>query len=48
MGSWDMAPLPAKLLKKLNHADALIVEADVSGDDAPFANLPTFAALEET
>lgn len=47
MGSRDMAPLPAKLLKKLNHADALIVEADVSGDDAPFANLPTFAALEE-
>ena len=47
MGSRDMAPLPAKLLKKLNHADALIVEADVSGDDAPFANLPIFAALEE-
>ena len=24
MGSRDMAPLPAKLLKKLNHADALM------------------------
>ncbi|QLO43811.1 TraB/GumN family protein [Citrobacter freundii] len=47
MGSREMAPLPAKLLKKLYRADALIVEADVSGDDAPFANLPTFAALEE-
>lgn len=47
MGSRDMAPLPAKLLKKLQRADALIVEADVSGDDAPFANLPTFTALEE-
>ncbi|MEG0099104.1 MAG: TraB/GumN family protein [Citrobacter sp.] len=47
MGSREMAPLPAKLLKKLNRADALIVEADVSGDDAPFANLPTFAALED-
>ncbi|CDL37642.1 FIG01199637: hypothetical protein [Citrobacter freundii] len=47
MGSRDMAPLPAKLLKKLKHADALIVEADVSGDDTPFADLPTFAALEE-
>ena len=47
MGSRGMAPLPAKLLKKLKHADALIVEADVSGDDAPFANLPVFAALEE-
>ena len=47
MGCRDMAPLPDKLLKKLKHADALIVEADVSGDDAPFANLPTYAALEE-
>lgn len=47
MGSREMAPLPAKLLKKLYRADALIVEADVSGDDAPFANLPTFTALEE-
>ncbi|QCA19508.1 hypothetical protein E5284_17295 [Citrobacter freundii] len=47
MGSREMAPLPAKLLKKLYRADALIVEADVSGDDAPFANLPTFAALED-
>ncbi|QMD24082.1 TraB/GumN family protein [Citrobacter freundii] len=47
MGSREMAPLPAKLLKKLYRADALIVEADVSGDDAPFADLPTFAALED-
>jgi uncharacterized protein YbaP (TraB family) len=47
MGSREMAPLPAKLLKKLYRADALIVEADVSGDDTPFANLPTFAALED-
>lgn len=36
-----------QITQKLNHADALIVEADVSGDDAPFANLPTFATLEE-
>ena len=47
MGTRDMSPLPAKLMKKLRQADALIVEADVSGDDAPFANLPIFAALEE-
>ncbi|WP_336219049.1 TraB/GumN family protein [Citrobacter amalonaticus] len=47
MGSREMAPLPARLLKKLKHADALIVEADVSGNDTPFANLPEFAALEE-
>lgn len=47
MGSRDMSPLPARLLKKLNNADALIVEADVSGNDSPFADLPEFAALEE-
>ena len=47
MGSRDMSPLPARLLKKLNSADALIVEADVSGNDSPFADLPEFAALEE-
>lgn len=47
MGSRDMTPLPARLLKKLKHADALIVEADVSGNHNPFANLPEFAALEE-
>ena len=47
MGSRDMSPLPTRLLKKLNSADALIVEADVSGNDSPFANLPEFAALEE-
>ncbi|POT58344.1 hypothetical protein C3432_10650 [Citrobacter amalonaticus] len=47
MGTREMAPLPAKLLKKIRRADALIVEADVSGDDSPFADLPTFNALEE-
>ena len=35
MGSHDMAPLPARLLKKLKNADALIVEADVSTSDTP-------------
>ncbi|EFH8528578.1 hypothetical protein BF378_001829 [Escherichia coli] len=47
MGSHDMAPLPARLLKKLKNADALIVEADVSTSDTPFANLPACEALEE-
>jgi len=47
MGSHDMAPLPTRLLKKLKNADALIVEADVSTSDTPFANLPTCEALEE-
>ncbi|SUG16358.1 GumN family protein [Salmonella enterica subsp. arizonae] len=40
-------PSPPGLLKKLKRADALIVEADVSGHDTPFASLPTCAALEE-
>ncbi len=47
MGSHDMAPLPTRLLKKLKNADALIVEADVSTSDTPFANVPTCEALEE-
>ncbi|MES0265602.1 TraB/GumN family protein [Citrobacter sedlakii] len=47
MGSRDMSPLPARLLKKLRNADALIVEADVSGSDSPFTDLPAFAALED-
>lgn len=46
MGTRDMAPSPPDCLK-LKRADALIVEADVSGHDSPFASLPTFAALEE-
>ena len=33
--------------QKLKNADALIVEADVSTSDTPFANLPTCEALEE-
>lgn len=47
MGSHDMAPLPTRLLKKLKNADALIVEADVSTSDTPFANLPACETLEE-
>ncbi|CBG87319.1 TraB/GumN family protein [Citrobacter rodentium] len=47
MGCREMSPLPARLLRKLKNADALIVEADVSGSDSPFTDLPTFAALEE-
>ncbi|MGU0016890.1 TraB/GumN family protein [Escherichia coli] len=34
------------MLKKLENAEALIVEADVSTSDTPFANLPTCEALE--
>lgn len=36
MGTRDMAPPPAKLLKKIRQADALIVEADISGNETPF------------
>lgn len=36
MGTANMAPLPAALLQKLKKADALIVEADISGSSAPF------------
>lgn len=36
MGTRDMAPLPAKLVAKIAAADALFVEADISGGNAPF------------
>lgn len=47
MGTRDMAPLPARLIKKLRQADALIVEADISGNDTPFSNLPVCPPLDE-
>lgn len=47
MGTRDMAPPPAKLLKKIRQADALIVEADISGNETPFSNLPTYPPLAE-
>ncbi|MGZ0750615.1 TraB/GumN family protein [Kluyvera sichuanensis] len=47
MGTRDMAPLPAKLLKKLHQADALIVEADISGNETPFSDLPEYPPLRE-
>lgn len=40
MGTRDMSPPPARLLKKIRQADALIVEADISGSETPFSNLP--------
>ncbi|YCI83538.1 TraB/GumN family protein [Enterobacteriaceae bacterium] len=36
MGTRDMAPLPARLVQKIAAADALFVEADISGSNAPF------------
>lgn len=47
MGTQDMSPLPARLLQKVQQADALIVEANLSGSEAPFHDLPAFPPLEE-
>ncbi|VTN14617.1 TraB family [Raoultella terrigena] len=42
-----MAPPPARLLKKIRQADALIVEADITGNETPFSNLPSYPPLAE-
>lgn len=47
MGTRDMSPLPPALLKLLRKADALIVEADISGNASPFADLDLPAPLAE-
>lgn len=47
MGTRDMSPLPSGLLKQLKHADALVVEADISGHDSPFAGLESALPLAE-
>ena len=47
MGTRDMSPPPARLLKKIRQADALIVEADISGSETPFSNLPSYPPLAE-
>ena len=39
MGTQDMSPLPSGLLSLLKQADALVVEADISGHESPFAGL---------
>jgi len=38
MGTRDMQPLPAGLLRQLHKADALIVEADITQGGSPFSN----------
>lgn len=38
MGTRDMQPLPAGLLRQLHKADALIVEADITHGGSPFSN----------
>lgn len=47
MGTRDMSPLPPGLITRLRGADALIVEADISGDESPFAGLATPPPLNE-
>lgn len=47
MGTRDMSPLPPRLLKKIHRADALIVEADISGHESPFSDLPDYPPLAE-
>lgn len=39
MGTRDMSPLPPALVEKLSTADALIVEADISGNESPLPTL---------
>ncbi len=36
-----------KASEKIRQADALIVEADISGNETPFSNLPTYPPLAE-
>jgi len=47
MGTRDMSPLPSGLLKQLSRADALVVEADISGHDSPFPDLAIPPPLHE-
>ncbi|WP_134706535.1 TraB/GumN family protein [Rahnella sp. CJA17(1/100)] len=47
MGTQDMHPLPAPLLRRLQKADALIVEADISGTESPFSMTGEFPPLAE-
>ncbi|MBM3069750.1 TraB/GumN family protein [Lelliottia sp. RWM.1] len=47
MGTRDMSPLPPPLLKLLRKADALVVEADISGSESPFADLDLPPPLSE-
>lgn len=47
MGTRDMSPLPDGLVKELKKADALVVEADISGSESPFTNSGTPPPLEE-
>lgn len=47
MGTRDMSPPPARLLKKIRQADALIVEADITGNETPFTMTSACPPLAE-
>src|SRR5471030_1600621 len=47
MGTQDMQPLPEQLLRRMQKADALIVEADISGSESPFEMSSEFPPLAE-
>ncbi|WP_253378747.1 TraB/GumN family protein [unidentified bacterial endosymbiont] len=47
MGTQDMSPLPSGLITLLKSADALVVEADISGHASPFAGLESDRSLAE-
>jgi hypothetical protein len=47
MGTQGMSPLPPGLIKRLKRADALVVEADISGHESPFAGLESDRPLAE-
>jgi len=47
MGTRDMSPLPPRLINLIQQADALIVEADITGSETPFRDLPAYPPLRE-
>lgn len=47
MGTGNMKPLPARLTDRLRHADALIVEADISTGASPFNDSEICAPLAQ-
>ncbi|WP_437608645.1 TraB/GumN family protein [Erwinia sp. V71] len=47
MGTRDMMPLPGQLLRSLDKADALIVEADITRGASPFSDVGSWPALAQ-